>query len=105
MHEAGKAERRAARERVSAYHRAELAKLVTRVEQAIARYRTGELDVHDVDDVIHRYSKAARKLWTFCWARGSGSHAVYAARILDAWAAEADEVDWWEEAERRNGRT
>jgi hypothetical protein len=58
----GKAERKAARERVSAYYESELAKLVERVEQAIARYRAGEFDVHGVDAVIHRYSKAAREL-------------------------------------------
>ena|SRR5436189_3156214 len=105
MHEATKAERRAARERVSGYYRAELAKLVERVEQAIARYRAGELDVHEVDEVIHRYSKATRKLWSFCWGQGSGSHAVFVARTLDFWADEADELDWWEEAERPRGRT
>jgi hypothetical protein len=54
-----KAERRAALERVSDYYESELAQLVEHVEKAIARYRTGETDVHDVDDVIHHYSKAA----------------------------------------------
>lgn len=66
MHEATKAERRAARERVSAYYEAELAKLVEHVAQAIAGYRAGELDVLDVDEVIHRYSKGTRELWKFC---------------------------------------
>ena len=104
MHEATKAERRAARERVSAYYEAELAKLVERVEQAVACYRADEMDVHDVDEVIHRYSKAARELWKFCWSRGGGSHTVFVARTLELWAAEADEIDWWEEAERRRRR-
>jgi hypothetical protein len=104
VHEATKAERRAARERVSAYYEAELAKLVERVEQALARYRADELDIHDVDDAIHRYSNAARELWKFCWSRGGGSHAVFVARTLELWTAQADEVDWWEEAERRRRR-
>jgi hypothetical protein len=104
VHEATKAERRAARERVAAYHEAELAKLVEHVEEAIRRCRDGEISVHDVDDVIHHYSKAARELWKFCWSRGSGSHAVFVARALDQWAAEADELDWWERAERRRRR-
>lgn len=104
MHEASKAERQAARERVSAYHESELAKLVEHVEQAIARYRAGEIDIHDVDEVIHRYSKAARELWKFCWLGGGGSHVLFVARTLELWAAEADEVDWWEEAERRPRR-
>jgi hypothetical protein len=84
--------------------RAELAKLVERVEQALARYRTGEIDIHDVDDVIHRYSQAARELWKFRWARGGGSHVLFVARTLELWAAGGDEVDWWEEAERRRRR-
>jgi hypothetical protein len=104
VHEATKAERRAARERVAAYHEAELAKLVEHVEAAIGRYRAGEIDVHDVDDVIHHYSKAARELWKFCWSRGSGSHAVLVAGVLERWAAEADDLDWWEQAERRRRR-
>lgn len=104
MHEASKAERRAARERVSAYYQGELAKLVEHVEQAIVRYRGGEVDLHDVDVVIHRYSKAARELWKFCWSGGTGSGVVFVAWALDMWAAEADGVDWWEEAERPRRR-
>jgi hypothetical protein len=104
MNAATKADRRAARERVSAYYEAELAKLVERVEQAVARYRAGEIDIHDVDDVIHRYSNAARELWKFCWSQGTGSHGVFVARTLELWAAEADEVNWWEEAEGRRRR-
>jgi hypothetical protein len=103
VHDATKAERRAARERVSAYYEAELAKL-DRVEDAVRRYRAGEIDVHDVDAVIHRHSKATRELWKFCWSGGSGSHMVFVARALEAWAAEADEVDWWEEAEKPRRR-
>ena len=53
-------ERFAARERVSAYYETELAKLIEHVEEAIARYRAGEIDVHDMDRVIHRYSKPYR---------------------------------------------
>lgn len=104
MHDASKAERRAARERVSAYHQAELAKLVEHVEQAIVRYRAGEIDVYEVDEVIHRYSKAARELWKFCWSGGAGSGVVLVAKALDMWTAEGDEVDWWEEAERQRRR-
>jgi len=101
MHEPTKAERREARERVAAYYEAELAKLVEHVAKAIERYRAAEIDVHDVDDVIHRYSKAARELWKFCWSTGSGSRAFFVAHTLELWAAEADQVAWWEEAEKR----
>jgi hypothetical protein len=43
-----KAERRAARERVSAYHHAQLAELLTHVAAAIDRYRAGEIDARAV---------------------------------------------------------
>jgi hypothetical protein len=101
VNDATKAERSAARERVSAYYERELAKLVEHVDQAVARYRAGEIDVHEVDEVIHHYSKAARELWKFCWSRGGGSHIVFTARALELWAAEADLADWWETAARR----
>jgi phosphate uptake regulator len=104
VHGSTKAERRVARERVSSYYDAELAKLVEQVEQAIARFRTGEIEVHDVDEVIRCYAKAARELWKFCWSGGSRSHLVFVARTLELWADEADQVDWWEEAERRGRR-
>jgi len=47
---------------------------------------------------------AARELWKFCWSGGSGSHLLFVVRTLELWAAEADGVDWWEEAERRRRR-
>jgi hypothetical protein len=104
VHETTRAERRAARERVARYYESELAKLVDRVEPAIDRYRGGEIGLTDVDDVNHRYSKATRELWKFCWSTGSSSHVVLVARTLEFWAAEDDSVDWWEEAERPRRR-
>jgi hypothetical protein len=91
--------RRAARERVGAYHEQELARLLERVEEAIERYKRGELDVFDVDDLIHHYKKAAQKLWAFCWGSG-GSHLLTIARLLDD-SEFAPAGDWWEQAERR----
>jgi intergrase/recombinase len=104
VHEATRAERRVARERVARYYESELAKLVDRVEQAIARYRGGEIGLTEADDVTHRYSKATRELWKFCWSTGSGSHVLFVARTLELWAAENVSVDWWEEAERPRRR-
>jgi hypothetical protein len=54
-----------------------------RVEEALTRYSDGEIDAHQVDDVIHRYSKATRALWRFCWSTGSGSQVILAARTLE----------------------
>jgi len=104
VHDATKGERRAARERVSRYYESELAKLIDRVEGALTRYRDGEIDAHEVDDVIHCYSKAARALWRFCWSTGSGSQVILVARTLEHWAAESDAIDWWDEAERPRRR-
>jgi hypothetical protein len=104
VHEAAKSERRAARERVSRYYESELAKLIDRVDEAIARYRDGEIGLHDVDGVIHRYSKAKRALWKFCWSTGSGLHVLFVARTLEIWAAQADAAEWWDEAERPRRR-
>jgi hypothetical protein len=69
-----KAERRAARERVSAYHHAQLAGLLTHVAAAIDRYRADQIDAHALDETIHHYHRAAGELWKFCFARGGGSH-------------------------------
>ena len=93
-----KAERRAARERVSAYHHAQLAELLTHVAAAIDRYRADEIDAHAVDETIHHYHRAAGELWKFCFARGGGSHAEFIAALLDRMTADTEAIDWWERA-------
>jgi len=92
------AERRAARERVNAYHQAQLAELLTHVAPAIDRYRIGEIDAYAVDETIHHYHRAAAELWKFCFARGGGTHAEFIADLLDRMTADADAIDWWERA-------
>ena len=66
-------ERRAAREMVAAYHEARLAELVQRVGEAVDRFRAGEVDAFDADQVIFQYSRAAKELWKFCNFRTSSS--------------------------------
>ena len=95
------AERRAARERVSAYHQAQLAELLSHVGAAIDRYRTGEIDAYAVDETIHHYHRAAAELWKFCFARGGGTHAEFIADLLDRMTADAEAIDWWERATPR----
>ena len=57
-----KAERRAARERVSAYHEVQLAELLRHVGAAIDRYRAGEiLNAYAVDETIHHYHLGRRR--------------------------------------------
>jgi hypothetical protein len=91
-----KAERRAAHERVSAYHQAQLAELLRHIEAAIDRYRAGEIDAYAVDEMIHRYHRAAAELWKFCFARGGGTHVEFLASLLDRMTADAEAIDWWE---------
>jgi hypothetical protein len=98
---ATKAERRAARERVSAYHQAQLAGLLGHVGAAIDRYRAGEIDTYAVDETVHHYHRAAAELWKFCFARGGGTHAEFIADLLDRMTADADAIDWWERATLR----
>jgi hypothetical protein len=95
------AERRAARERVSAYHQAQLAELLSHVGAAIDRYRTGEIDAYTVDETIHHYHRSAAELWKFCFARGGGTHAEFIADLLDRMTADAEAIDWWERATPR----
>ena len=90
------AERRAARERVSAYHQSQLAELLTHVTAAIDRYRAGEIDAYAVDETIHHYHRAAGELWKFCFARGGGTHAEFIAGLLDRMTGDAEPIDWWE---------
>ena len=81
---ATKAERRAARERVSAYHESQLAGLLGHVG--------AEID---------RYHRAAAELWKFCFARGGGAHVEFIAGLLDRMTADAETIDWWARAAPR----
>lgn len=88
-------------DQVAAYHERCLAALQNHVAEAIDRCHAGEIDVFAVDETIHQYHQAARKLWVFCWANGSAT--VTAAIITDM-----DESDpgtlWWERAGPRRSR-
>ena len=53
-----KAERRAAREAVGAYHEAELGGLVEHVREGLARYDAREIDAFELDELIHHYKRA-----------------------------------------------
>src|SRR3954451_22589473 len=97
-----KAERRAARAAVGAYHETELARLLEHVREGLERYDAGEIDAFELDELIHHYKQAAQKLWTFCI--GGGAHVYSTARTLD-WLSEQGELpDWWEQATPRRAR-
>jgi hypothetical protein len=73
---------------VAKYHESQLATLVERVGDAIDRFRVGELDAFDVDQVLFQYSRAAKELWKFC----NLGHPELAANTM----RERPVVDWWE---------
>ena len=100
-----KSEHRAARELVGRYHENQLAVLLEHVADAIDAHRAGTLDVHDVDEVIHQYHRAARELWKFCWSGGVGGHIEIVARLIEQ-PIEHEEVDWWQRGapRERGGR-
>ena len=99
-----KSERRAARELVAGYHESQLAGLLEHVADAIDAHRAGTLDVHDVDEVIHHYYRAAQELWKFCWSSGVGAHIEIVARMIHEPIDDDDPVDWWQHgAPRKRG--
>ena len=88
-----KSERRAARETVSAYHDARLSELVGRVGEGIDRFRAGEADAFETDQVIFQYGRAAKELWKFC----NLPDLEVTARMV----SEGVPIDWWERGEPR----
>jgi hypothetical protein len=94
---ADRAARQAARAVVAAYHQQELSRLLDHVRSGFARLDAGEIDEFDLDDLIHRYKRAAGRLWSFCGSTG-GQWEQAAARLT--FLRERDEAtpDWWSEA-------
>ncbi len=73
---------------MSAYHRARLAELVAHVADATDRFRAGELDAFEVDQVLFQYSRAAKELWKFCNVGNVGNVAFH--------LREEPPIDWWD---------
>jgi len=96
-----KAERRAARDRVAAYHEARLGELIEYITAAVDAYRIGEIDAYAVDETIHHYHQAARELWKFCWSSGGGTHIEMIAHLLDRMATDGETINWWEQVTPR----
>jgi hypothetical protein len=100
--ESERAQRRAARTAIAAYHEEQLGLLLERVRDGFARLDAGEIDVFELDELIHRYKQAARELWKFCDLSGGGP--VRALRALEFRREQGDEPDWWEAGQRRRRR-
>ncbi len=76
-----KAEGRAARELIGAYHQEQLRGLLEHVRAGFVRLDAGEIDEFDLDDLIHHYKRSATELWKFCGS--SGGPWLQAARMRE----------------------
>jgi hypothetical protein len=102
---ATKAERCAARERVSAYHESQLwPDFPAHVGEEIDRYRAGGIGAYAADETIHRCHRAAAELRKSCFARGGSAHVELIAGTLDRMTADAETIDWQEHAAPRGHR-
>lgn len=103
QNQAGEKEaRRAARRTIAAYHEQQLSLLLERVREGFARLDAGEIDVFELDELIHRYKRSARELWKFCGQ--TGSQWLTAARTIEFVREQGAELpDWWAAGEPRRG--
>lgn len=97
------AKREEARLTVGAYHQEQLRGLLERVREGFERLDAGDLDEFELDDLIHHYKQAAKRLWVFCEA-GGGNWTGTAAALADM-RARGVERDWWAESARRGRRS
>ncbi len=88
-----KTRRRAARQLIATYHEEQLRLLLEHVRNGFAQLDAGEIDVFDLDELIHRYKRSAAKLWSFCGS--SGGQWLRAAKNLVYFREIGDESDWW----------
>ena len=88
-----KARRRAARELIGRYHHEQLRVLLEQVRDGFARLDAGEIDEFELDDLIHRYKRAATELWKFCGS--TGGQWLQAANTLTYLRDQGEERDWW----------
>ena len=99
---ADKADRRASRDLIAAYHQSQLRTLLEHVRAGFSQLDSGEIDEFDMDDLIHHYKRSAAELWKFCGS--SGGQWQQAAIALTYLREQGDEPDWWERsAPRRSG--
>ena len=98
-----KADRRASRELIAAYHQAQLRTLLERVRAGFARLDVGEIDEFELDDLIHHYKRSAAELWKFCGS--AGGQWQQAANTLTYLREHGEEPDWWERGAPRPTRS
>lgn len=87
---------------MSAYHEAELSKLLDRVRAGFAAFDANTINAFELDEIIHRYKRASVELWKFCSATGSAT--AMAARAIEQAGQEGETWDWWEAGAPRRRR-
>jgi hypothetical protein len=95
--------RRAARELIAAYHQQQLRALLERVRDGFAQLDAGDIDEFDLDDLFHRYRRAAADLWQFCGS--TGGQWLEAANTLTYLREQDEEPDWWARSAPRRDRS
>lgn len=98
-----KGRRRAARELIATYHQQQLRALLERVRDGFAQLDAGEINEFELDDLIHRYKRAAAELWKFCGS--TGGQWLQAASALTYLREQGDEPDWWAKSVPRPDRS
>ncbi len=98
-----KADRRASRELIAAYHQIQLRRLLEHVRAGFAQLDAGEIDEFDMDDLIHHYKRSAAELWKFCGS--TGGQWQRAATTLTYLREQGEEPDWWERGAPRRTRS
>ena len=98
-----KARRREARAVVGTYHQEQLRILLEHVRDGFEQLDAGDIDEFELDDVIHRYKRPARQLWSCCGT--SGSQWLHAANALEYMRDGGEEHDWWADSGRSRDRS
>ncbi len=83
---------------VGAYHQEHLRSLLEHVREGFTKLDAGEVDEFELDDLIHRYKRAAKQLWLFCGS--TGSQVLHAAAAIAQMRNGGEERDWWAESAR-----
>jgi hypothetical protein len=99
---AGRAEREVVRELIATYHRTRLRALLERVRDGLVQLDAGDIDVFELDNLIHHDKRSATELWKFCGS--SAGQWQQAASALTYMREQRDEPVWWERGVPRRDR-
>ena len=75
--------------------------MLERVRDGFAQLDSGEIDEFALDDLIHRYKRAAADMWKFCGS--TGGQWLQAANTLTYLREQSEEPDWWARSALRRG--